>query len=887
MKIKSIFKIFTDPHIGPITVIFSLLLAILILYIPKVTEKNLNDSIKNKAEAEMNLLKTLRAYYTEHIVKIVKKDSEINVNFDYQNKEKTIPLPATLIHDFNEILSNENKEIKLYSNYPFPNRKDRVLKDYENEALAYLINNPNEIFIKIIDSNDDTQSMLVATADTMYSHACVNCHNTRADSPKTDWKLGETRGVLQIIVPYEQSFLLTEQESKLLFYVLIFIMISLSIHYTVLAILRQKQHKKSKRVLENIVKERTFSLEKSNRLLSEYNKAIDKSAIVSKTDLHGVITYVNDEFCKVSGYTKDELIGNNHNIIRHSSTPDSVFKDLWRTISSKNIWKGLIKNRKKDGGYYYVDSTMIPILDNDNNIEEYIAVRVDVTKLVESKIKIEEANKAKTTFLANMSHEIRTPMNAIIGFSQILVGSKDLSKENHKHASIIESSANSLLEIINDILDISKIESGTFDINYKETDLLDTSDHIFNLFSNKAKQKDISFNLKFDENIPQKVLVDDIRLKQVLSNLINNALKFTTKLGKIDFEISLLSSKNNKALIRFIIKDTGIGIPDNKVSTIFQPFIQVENESNRKYEGTGLGLSICSHIIESFKSKINVESSVGNGSTFWFDLDLEVISNQERTEKNKKTLLLENSFNGNILVAEDNSANQELMKYILDSFNVKYKIVSNGEEAVNFYRENYSEIDLILMDINMPVLDGIGAFTLIKEFEETNKIEHTPVSALTANAIKGDKEKFLEVGMDFYISKPVNTDSLKEFFNKYLNDSEVLKTKVDIEISHDTLDNIINIEKIASQIGLPESIVLKLVDKFKNDIHKDMEELRLIIEKKDSEEIKNKAHYIKNSCLNVKLKDAVDILQEIETYNNSSKEELEELYSKLVKALGL
>jgi len=767
MKLKSILKIFTDPHIGPITVIFSLILTIFIFFIPKLTEKNLNESIKNKAEIEMNLLKTLRAYYTEHVVKIVNKNTELNVNFDYQDKEKTIPLPATLIHDFNAILSSENKEIKLYSDYPFPNRKDRVLKDYEKEALAYLINNPNEVFVKVIDSKE-SQSMLVATADTMYSSACVNCHNTRADSPKTDWKLGETRGALQIIVPYEKSFLLTNKESELLFYILIFIMVSLAIHYTILAIVRQKEHKKSKTNLESIVKDRTFSLEKSNRLLSEYKKAIDKSAIVSKTDLNGTITYVNDEFCKISGYKEEELIGNSHNIIKHISTPESIFKDLWKTIKSKNIWKGLIKNRKKDGGYYYVDSTIIPILNNANDIEEYIAVRVDVTKLVESKIKIEEANKAKTTFLANMSHEIRTPMNAIIGFSQILVNSKDLSKQNHKYSSIIESSANSLLEIINDILDISKIESGTFDINYKETDLLETSEYIFNLFSNKASQKDINFNFKFDQDIPQKVLIDDIRLKQVLSNLINNALKFTPDLGEIYFEISLLNSSKDVVKVRFTVKDSGIGIPENRLSTIFQPFIQVENESNRKYEGTGLGLSICSHIIESFNSKINVKSIMGKGSTFYFDLDLEVINNVKTIIDNKEESPKNDTFNGNVLIAEDNTTNQELMKYILDSFDLRYKIVSNGQEALEFYKENYLSIDLILMDINMPILDGVTAFTLIKEFENEFHIEHTPICALTANAIKGDEERFLELGMDSYISKPVSTDSLKKFFNKYL-----------------------------------------------------------------------------------------------------------------------
>ena len=543
-----------------------------------------------------------------------------------------------------------------------------------------------------------------------------------------------------------------------------------------------------------------------------------------------------------------------------------------------NPWKARFERERKakKASEELLEQKSYELWEINQNLEKEVKKRTD--SLNDALIKAKNADNAKTTFLANMSHEIRTPLNSIIGFSQVLSQSSDLTSKNNKYASIIESSAKSLLGIINDILDISKIESGNFEISLKETNIDEIGEHVFELFNNRALDKKIELDFSIDENIPSCVLSDGIRIRQVLSNFISNAIKFTPELGKIDFKISLIEEKEKNAKIRFLVKDSGIGIPEDKVDNIFQPFIQVDNESNRQYEGTGLGLSICSHIIESLDSKVHVESSIGNGSTFWFDLELEVCSST-RGKKKKKSTSATSSFNANILVAEDNPANQELIKYILESLGVTFTIASNGKEAVDLFIEK-NNFDLILMDINMPLLDGISAFKQITAYEKENNLKHTPVSALTANAIKGDKEKFLELGMDYYLSKPIDINNLKEFFSIFLENKEEDTENTKEEIKQDNIEKV-SAASVAKNLGLPEAIGEKLLNKFKADIIKDLDELQAFIEEENHKEIKQKAHYIKNSCLNIGLSLAVNILQELESNSSSQKKTLLNNFNKL------
>ncbi|WP_423274490.1 ATP-binding protein, partial [Arcobacter sp. YIC-464] len=611
-----------------------------------------------------------------------------------------------------------------------------------------------------------------------------------------------------------------------------------------------------------------------------------------------------------------------------------------------------------------------------------------------------KADEAKSTFLANMSHEIRTPLNAIIGFSDILCKSKSLDIHGVKQARIIQSSANSLLSIINDILDISKIESGNFDITIDNTDLYFISEHVIELFSKNAIEKNLKLIFNIDHRIPMCILTDGVRIRQVLSNLISNAIKFTPEHGKVELNISLESMSNNKATISFEIKDTGIGIPEDKLDNVFKPFIQVDHKSTREFEGTGLGLSICSHIIEALGSKIGIESSIGLGTRFFFDLSFDVCDDSIHTNKDylhhlnfkventkndlyhyikrylsifgtininkssskdiyifnynkdgdldefrklhkdnpililfeyeedlSKVVLTDNeqalslpfyaskvndalqelqkktvetisidddsnlvdSFTGNILVAEDNLANQELISYILESLNLNFTIKPNGKETLDEFISNPESYDLILMDINMPVMDGIEAFNAIREHEKQNALGTIPIIALTANAIKGDREKFLNLGMNEYLSKPVNTSELKFLFEKFLNKNNISEKIEESSLEDNSSSNTsfqIDVQKVIDKLGVSENIALMIIEKFKKEIHKDLDELKLAIENKDSESISSKAHYIKNSCLNLALDDICNLLQSLEDNSDLSFDDINDIFNCIRKLLS-
>ena len=404
----------------------------------------------------------------------------------------------------------------------------------------------------------------------------------------------------------------------------------------------------------------------------------------------------------------------------------------------------------------------------NQELEKQVQQRTESLK--QALLQTQKANRAKSDFLANMSHEIRTPLNGIIGFSKYLNDSSNLNIENKKYASIIESSANSLLCIINDILDFSKIESGNFQISIGEGDIKQTAQETIELFSTKAEEKNIKLNLKIDEEIPDSIDSDLLRLKQVISNLISNAIKFTNENGKVNVKLSLQNKDNSKCKIKVAVEDNGIGIPKDKLDSILNPFIQLENISNKQYTGTGLGLSICSNILKLMHSQLKIESKENFGTTFSFEFQCSYNKNTkiEKVEESPTKKDDKKEFLQKILLAEDNLINQELMKAVLQSLKVQFEIVSNGKECLEEYSKNHKLYKLILMDINMPIMDGLDALKQIRVFEKEENLKEVKIVALTANAIKGDEEKYLNQGMNGYLSKPINTEKLKAILNKFL-----------------------------------------------------------------------------------------------------------------------
>jgi PAS domain S-box-containing protein len=366
--------------------------------------------------------------------------------------------------------------------------------------------------------------------------------------------------------------------------------------------------------MQSHITERTNNLNKSIHELQQFFHALESSAIVSKTDIHGNITYVNDKFVEISGYTRSELLGKNHRLIKHPDMDENVFRELWQTISSKQIFHANIVNRKKNGEAYFVDTTIIPLFDDNDNITEYLAIRYDVTEIAEARNKALSAEKVKSEFLSNMSHEIRTPLNAVLGFVQILKKAETDAKKL-SYLNLISGSSQTLLHVINEILDFSKIESGKLLIDCHPFNPLIELSQASKLFMITANEKSINFLCYIDPNIPQCMDSDLTRIKQIMFNFLSNAFKFTPENKVIRIDIRY---KNERLCLS--VEDEGIGLEPTTLKKIFNVFEQADTSTTRKYGGTGLGLSISKKLAELMNGDILVESVHGKGSTFTLTL---------------------------------------------------------------------------------------------------------------------------------------------------------------------------------------------------------------------------------------------------------------------------
>lgn len=383
-------------------------------------------------------------------------------------------------------------------------------------------------------------------------------------------------------------------------------------------------------------------------------------------------------------------------------------------------------------------------------------------ELVETKKRVEEASVIKEQFMANMSHEIRTPMNAIIGFNDRLIKTK-LNDEQQEYVAAVQSSGENLLTIINDILDFSKIEAGMVTIEHIRFNLHELLQSVYNMFFFKAKEKNISLHLNQPKNIPEFLMGDPTRLTQILINLVGNALKFTNQ-GNIDISVEVIKDDKQNATVQFMVKDTGIGILEEKITEVFDRFTQAESDTSRIFGGTGLGLSIVKKLVELQSGTIGVESKKGEGSLFKFTIPYKkapVLASKLKTSPEKIHHSVVND-KIKILIVEDNLLNQKLAAFMITDFGYAFDICGNGKLAVDKLKQDV--YDLVLMDIQMPEMDGYEATGVIREKLMLN----IPIIAMTAHAMPGEKDKCLGFGMTDYISKPIKETDLHNLIIKYI-----------------------------------------------------------------------------------------------------------------------
>lgn len=575
------------------------------------------------------------------------------------------------------------------------------------------------------------------------------------------------------------------------------------------------------------------SEEKYQRIITNMNLGL------MEVDTEGVVRYVNQSFSSMSGYTPLEILGKTASDVLTDKESISLVNSKLESRQTGLSDTYEIAVRTKGGAEKWWLVSGAPLYNEVGTVSGSIGIHLDLTdhknlekELLESKQETERSAKVKEVFLANMSHEIRTPMNGIIGMTRLLFRT-ELSEKQKFYLDIIKSASTSLMVILNDILDLSKMEAGKFTIEKEAFDFEKMIHHAYHVMLPKAQESGLDITVDIDPKINTSLFGDAHRITQVLLNLIGNSIKFTPK-GKIELEAKLLERKEDQQWISIAVIDCGYGMDKEFVDKIFDKFSQEGSSTARKFGGTGLGMNICKELVELMEGEITVESEKGKGTTVMVQLPLDIYEGEINNVSEEIDVASVTHLKGKkILIAEDNSMNQLVVEATLAPYQMDLNFVENGAEAIDALQKQ--DFDLVLMDVQMPVMDGLQATEIIRERLQME----IPIIALTANVVEGDEKKYLNLGMNDFVPKPFEEYQIIQKLSIWLADKDDLSKEVIDE------ESLYSLEKLNQISRGNKAFIKKIVNIFISETEKTVKIFNQAFVDQDFEEIKKVAHKMK------------------------------------------
>ncbi|MEJ2794950.1 ATP-binding protein [Iodobacter sp. LRB] len=585
--------------------------------------------------------------------------------------------------------------------------------------------------------------------------------------------------------------------------------------------------------------------------LRQLSAAIEANPVpVLITDAQAAIEYLNPKFEQTFGYSLAEIKGKTPDLLLSGEINLLAYQEMWQSLLRGDEWRRDVRHCCKSGQVVWMSVSVSPIRDAANNVTHFVAVydNIELRKateeaLIKAKEASDQANRLKSDFLANMSHEIRTPMNAIIGMTHLALNT-DLNKQQRDYLTKTSCTAESLLHILNDILDFSKIEANRLQMEILPFRLESVLEKLAALYTLKAEEKGLRLYIEQAADCDLSLLGDSLRIGQILNNLVGNAIKFTPE-GEVRVKVRLLEAEEQRVHLQIAVKDTGIGLSAAQIAQLFKPFSQADSSTTRKFGGTGLGLSICKRLVELMKGRIWIESTPLQGSTFYVSLWL--MRSAEQVLPDLVSGPVQRLDGVRILLVEDNVLNQQVAYELLTNVGARVIIAQHGGEALGWLSIDPLPCDLILMDLQMPVVDGHQATQLIRSEPRFNSLA---IVAMTAHAMSDERQRCLDLGMNDYITKPVQPHELFTTVAKWAGQAVRPRPEEAKKASRVPDESVlphlpgINTQEVLQRLGGNKTLITHLFQQFYQDYQGGYEQFQCLL-KTDAKGAERWVHSIK------------------------------------------